>query len=71
MFMVLDTNEYNGDVTVVWLDDNRTETFSAGHFRYHISPNFNEFVPEYNEETCEHGLSAWLCEGPNHYPMEY
>lgn len=20
------------------------------------------------EDTCEHGLSAWLCEGPNHYP---
>lgn len=19
-------------------------------------------------EECEHGLSAWLCEGPNHYP---
>lgn len=18
-------------------------------------------------ETCEHGLSAWLCSGPNHY----
>lgn len=23
------------------------------------------------EETCEHGLSAWLCEGPTHYPVEY
>ena len=22
-------------------------------------------------EECEHGLSAWLCEGPSHYPMEY
>lgn len=21
-----------------------------------------------NTETCEHGLSAWLCEGPQHYP---
>ena len=19
-------------------------------------------------ETCEHGMSAWLCMGPNHYP---
>lgn len=19
-------------------------------------------------ETCEHGLSAWLCAGPMHYP---
>jgi len=21
-------------------------------------------------ETCEHGLSSWLCEGPQHYPMD-
>lgn len=20
------------------------------------------------EELCEHGMSAWLCMGPNHYP---
>jgi hypothetical protein len=26
---------------------------------------------EYVEvETCEHGLSAWLCEGPMHYPAD-
>ena len=24
-----------------------------------------------DDDTCEHGLSAWLCEGPSHYPMEY
>ena len=32
----------------------------------------NESVHQYifqsNEETCEHGLSSWLCMGPNHYP---
>lgn len=22
-------------------------------------------------DTCEHGLSAWLCEGPNHYPADH
>ena len=22
------------------------------------------------EAKCEHGLSAWLCEGPQHYPMD-
>lgn len=21
-------------------------------------------------EECEHGLSLWLCAGPNHYPMD-
>ena len=21
-----------------------------------------------NEDTCMHGMSAWLCMGPNHYP---
>jgi hypothetical protein len=23
------------------------------------------------QATCEHGMSAWLCSGPNHYPMDY
>lgn len=22
------------------------------------------------QATCEHGMSAWLCEGPSHYPMD-
>jgi len=22
------------------------------------------------QATCEHGMSAWLCEGPQHYPMD-
>jgi hypothetical protein len=22
------------------------------------------------DETCPHGLSAWLCTGPNHYDLE-
>lgn len=22
------------------------------------------------EPDCEHGLSAWLCVGPSHYPMD-
>lgn len=22
------------------------------------------------DEMCEHGLSAWLCMGPNHYPTD-
>lgn len=21
-----------------------------------------------DDDICEHGLSAWLCMGPNHYP---
>jgi hypothetical protein len=29
-------------------------------------PGGNWEEPE--DETCEHGLSAWLCEGPNHHP---
>lgn len=23
-----------------------------------------------DNETCDHGLSAWLCAGPGHYPMD-
>ena len=22
------------------------------------------------QATCEHGMSAWLCAGPGHYPMD-
>lgn len=22
------------------------------------------------DAKCEHGMSAWLCEGPQHYPMD-
>lgn len=25
---------------------------------------------EDDAKTCEHGLSAWLCEGPMHYPAD-
>lgn len=25
---------------------------------------------EVEDDICEHGLSAWLCEGLSHYPME-
>ena len=25
---------------------------------------------DYLYPTCEHGLSEWLCEGPNHYPSD-
>lgn len=27
--------------------------------------------PEWLTETCEHGLSAWLCSGPMHYSDEF
>lgn len=27
--------------------------------------------PFYDEEQCEHGLSAWLCSGPMHYSDEF
>ena len=28
----------------------------------------NEADPDYEE--CEHGLAAWLCVGPGHYPAD-
>lgn len=30
-----------------------------------------EDLKEMDYEECEHGLAAWLCDGPNHYPMEH
>jgi hypothetical protein len=27
-------------------------------------------MTEVASETCEHGLSAWLCAGPGHYPAD-
>lgn len=31
----------------------------------------DEELPEWMYETCEHGLSAWLCSGPMHYSDEF
>ena len=28
------------------------------------------FDSEEAQATCEHGMSAWLCAGPGHYPMD-
>jgi len=25
---------------------------------------------EQEHDTCEHGMSAWLCMGPNHFPSD-
>lgn len=33
-----------------------------------LNPESSDDRDEYEHETCEHGLSAWLCEGPMHYP---
>jgi len=41
-----------------------TECPNCGHA-------FNEELPEWMTETCEHGLSLWLCEGPWHYSDEF
>ena len=27
-----------------------------------------EYPPDPDEELCVHGMSAWLCMGPMHYP---
>lgn len=27
-----------------------------------------EYPPDPEGDICEHGMSAWLCMGPNHYP---
>jgi hypothetical protein len=29
-----------------------------------------EYITEMTEATCEHGLSEYLCAGPNHYPAD-
>lgn len=33
-----------------------------------VGQKAGEPMESLDEETCEHGLSAWLCMGPNHYP---
>ena len=30
--------------------------------------NLMEYPPDPEGDICEHGMSAWLCMGPNHYP---
>lgn len=36
-----------------------------------FKPYFDDELPEWMTEVCEHGLSAWLCSGPNHYSDEF
>lgn len=38
-----------------------------GLLRAHQMDNM-EYPPDPEEELCEHGMSHWLCMGPNHYP---
>ncbi|QIG58534.1 hypothetical protein PQE18_gp56 [Arthrobacter phage DrSierra] len=37
---------------------------------YKIEYRVEEEAPEADGEECEHGLSAWLCAGPMHYPAD-
>lgn len=34
-----------------------------------IDPQYEKLL-DFLYPSCVHGLSAWLCEGPNHYPMD-
>lgn len=49
------------------VDDEGTVHF-IGEFEEAID-NLNRLRADGEKyEECEHGLSLWLCEGPNHYP---
>lgn len=41
----------------IWMDSITGEFTSDG-----------EFTSTVFDDICEHGMSAWLCMGPNHYP---
>lgn len=51
---------------------------AAGHDGEHVTVANSGRMIEWDEapapaaepEFCEHGLSAWLCAGPNHYPAD-
>jgi hypothetical protein len=36
------------------------------------TPIYDELKSEFDylRESCEHGLSLWLCAGPGHYPPD-
>ena len=40
-----------------------------GHIQ-NLDSMSNEEYNEILETECEHGLSAWLCAGPGHYPAD-
>lgn len=65
MFEVIFMGETHA--TILW-SNMEEQTVTLEELRS-IQANFNEWVP-YEEETCEHGLSLWLCDGPNHYPAD-
>lgn len=51
--------------------------FSPYEMAFHLATrregaDFIDPAPSRNESlTCEHGLDASMCAGPNHYPMDY
>lgn len=41
----------------------------ASTYAFYEEHGWPELIED--EGTCEHGLSASLCAGPNHYPMDW
>ncbi len=35
-----------------------------------VDPRHTRVVRKLMPESCPHGLSMWLCEGPSHYPPD-
>lgn len=44
---------------------------SPGERKQEMDEIEEEELPEWATEVCEHGLSEWLCAGPNHYSDEF
>lgn len=58
------------DQAIAWIEE-RKSTHAVTQIEGEPIPETAERLLDYLYPSCEHGLSASLCVGPTHYPMEY
>lgn len=57
------------DQALAWIKE-RASTHVVSQIESEPIPETAERLLDYLYPSCEHGLSASLCVGPNHYPMD-
>ena len=61
------------DIIEVWTEDGRETGRCGERVAGHNIPWCRKHQlaePEEMGATCQHGMAAWLCAGPAHYPMD-
>lgn len=76
-FWVSNTELQTNFTVVFSTEDQALAYFERKHTTHILTENEDAPMPDswtrMNDKlypTCEHGLSAWLCAGPEHYPTD-